>query len=549
MNQSAIMRAIGVTIFALVSAAITAKAQTATSERVFARFDFERFNLSTDPNGVGLQDGARPLGVLAYGTSFMLNMQKSPMQLCVKNGSDACDPGADLISSRFSSDLGLVVGFGVADVRLVLPLVLAQYSDFQPVGSADSMATTGMGDPQLGGRVGLWHRDGFAIAGDLSFTLPLNGGASFIGNTGMTAWPRVLGEFRYGPVATSASLGYFWRYKDRRIGDLYVNDEMTWSASAEYAFLDNQITAGAGLNGSFGFMHDPNPTLSASDGPGQEVRPVEGTLGGKFRILPNFIVQAGIGRGLTGGFGMPAVRVLVGVAWNDDLRHLHPRLFGVAPASPADAEVMPAQVTDLTTQPAAQKPTLVVPASEPVKLAEPEPAHLAAPEPTLITEPEPAGTEAAEMGEAETSLPAALNSTGAEPSVVVTKPGEPVIKLSSTKIQLQDRIYFVNGTPKVAPKSIAVLRVVANVLKAHPELRRVRIEGHASRSVDGKFDIWIAAQRAEEVRRFLIGAGVAPARLEAKGFGTSRPLVDPKTKGAGSRNRRVEFVIMERSAP
>ena len=52
--------------------------------------------------------------------------------------------------------------------------------------------------------------------------------------------------------------------------------------------------------------------------------------------------------------------------------------------------------------------------------------------------------------------------------------------------------------------------------------------------------------RAESVVTYLVEkGGVARDRLEPKGFGKRKPLVDPSTPGADAKNRRVEFVIVK----
>jgi hypothetical protein len=305
---------------ALVSASgVTARAQSATADTFFTRVDFEKFALATDPHAVTMLDGARPLGFFEYAASMAMNMETSPLSLCVHNGSGACDPGGDLVSSRTSLDLGAVLGLGVADIRVVLPLVLSQFSDFSPTGQSHKLAAAGLADPQIGGRVALWSHEQFAVAGDLSFTIPFNEGSSFIGNTGATILPRVLGEMRQGRIAAVAGLGYLWRYKARQIGDLYVSDEIIWQLGGEYAILPGVASAGVALTGALGFMTNPHPMLATSSSAGQSERPVEGTLTGRYWILPKLAIQASLGRGLTGGYGAPAFRFVVGACWSDEL--------------------------------------------------------------------------------------------------------------------------------------------------------------------------------------------------------------------------------------
>jgi outer membrane protein OmpA-like peptidoglycan-associated protein len=46
------------------------------------------------------------------------------------------------------------------------------------------------------------------------------------------------------------------------------------------------------------------------------------------------------------------------------------------------------------------------------------------------------------------------------------------------------------------------------------------------------------------VRRHLISQGIDPRRLEAKGYGETRPLVKEVDAASMQKNRRVEFIIV-----
>ena len=53
-------------------------------------------------------------------------------------------------------------------------------------------------------------------------------------------------------------------------------------------------------------------------------------------------------------------------------------------------------------------------------------------------------------------------------------------------------------------------------------------------------------KRAQAIRDWLIQWGIAPTRLEARGFGGIKPLVPPDQKGAAKINDRLELIILER---
>jgi outer membrane protein OmpA-like peptidoglycan-associated protein len=54
----------------------------------------------------------------------------------------------------------------------------------------------------------------------------------------------------------------------------------------------------------------------------------------------------------------------------------------------------------------------------------------------------------------------------------------------------------------------------------------------------------LSQRRAEAVQRWLVQHGVEPARLIAKGYGSTRPLAPNITAYNRARNRRVQFKIV-----
>jgi outer membrane protein OmpA-like peptidoglycan-associated protein len=73
----------------------------------------------------------------------------------------------------------------------------------------------------------------------------------------------------------------------------------------------------------------------------------------------------------------------------------------------------------------------------------------------------------------------------------------------------------------------------------------MRVEGHTDDTGPEDVNQRLSQQRAETVRRYLVNQGVAPQRLEAKGYGESKPLIDKITEAARKKNRRVEFVVVD----
>ncbi len=135
---------------------------------------------------------------------------------------------------------------------------------------------------------------------------------------------------------------------------------------------------------------------------------------------------------------------------------------------------------------------------------------------------------------------------GADQALVVTL--TPVrAALSATRIDLRDSVYFETAKAIIKPESYALLDEVAAILRAHPELTRVRIEGHTDSRGDAGANRRLSDARAAAVRAHLIDKGIAAERLESIGHGEDKPLVAEKTPADQARNRRVDFTIVARS--
>jgi len=67
--------------------------------------------------------------------------------------------------------------------------------------------------------------------------------------------------------------------------------------------------------------------------------------------------------------------------------------------------------------------------------------------------------------------------------------------------------------------------------------RRFRVDGHTDGRGRDETNLRLSQRRAEAVRGYLVSAGVDPARLEAQGYGRSRPKTNDPLDPA---NRRVE---------
>jgi len=74
---------------------------------------------------------------------------------------------------------------------------------------------------------------------------------------------------------------------------------------------------------------------------------------------------------------------------------------------------------------------------------------------------------------------------------------------------------------------------------------RISISGHTDSRGTDAYNLKLSRDRANEVRDYLIGYGIDAARLDAAGYGESRPVASNDTDDGRELNRRVEFRIQK----
>jgi outer membrane protein OmpA-like peptidoglycan-associated protein len=122
---------------------------------------------------------------------------------------------------------------------------------------------------------------------------------------------------------------------------------------------------------------------------------------------------------------------------------------------------------------------------------------------------------------------------------------EPVIAaMSADRIEVNQTVLFETGSADILEASDDLLGQVADLMLIYPDIR-IRIEGHTDDVGDEESNRVLSQERAESVAAYLISMHVPEERLEAVGFGESRPLVEETTPDARAQNRRVEFVFIE----
>jgi outer membrane protein OmpA-like peptidoglycan-associated protein len=138
------------------------------------------------------------------------------------------------------------------------------------------------------------------------------------------------------------------------------------------------------------------------------------------------------------------------------------------------------------------------------------------------------------------------------PSTDAARNGCPgLVRVTNGYIQITSPVFFATNRDRILPRSFPVLNAVADTLRANADIRRVSVEGHTDDVGPDARNMGLSERRAQSVLRWLVEHGVEAARLEAHGFGETRPLVNPAglraraQRDARAQNRRVDFRILD----
>ncbi|MCH9685442.1 MAG: OmpA family protein, partial [Deltaproteobacteria bacterium] len=105
-------------------------------------------------------------------------------------------------------------------------------------------------------------------------------------------------------------------------------------------------------------------------------------------------------------------------------------------------------------------------------------------------------------------------------------------------------IYFDTSKASIRPKSLPILNAAVKLLREYPSVR-LEISGHTDSRGNDAYNLDLSQQRADAVREFFVAAGLERGRFETRGAGESEPIESNKSKRGRSKNRRIEFKLLE----
>jgi outer membrane protein OmpA-like peptidoglycan-associated protein len=108
-------------------------------------------------------------------------------------------------------------------------------------------------------------------------------------------------------------------------------------------------------------------------------------------------------------------------------------------------------------------------------------------------------------------------------------------------VNLSD-VLFDTGSANLSTGAREKLARVAGVLLSHPGLK-LQVEGHTDSVGEADYNHRLSENRADSVRTYLVGQGIASTAVGTAGFGESQPVASNSTAAGRQQNRRVELIV------
>jgi outer membrane protein OmpA-like peptidoglycan-associated protein len=108
-------------------------------------------------------------------------------------------------------------------------------------------------------------------------------------------------------------------------------------------------------------------------------------------------------------------------------------------------------------------------------------------------------------------------------------------------VNLSD-VLFDTGSANLRTGAREKLAKVAGILLSHPGLK-MQVEGHTDSVGDANYNQRLSENRADSVRTYLVGQGIASTAVGTAGFGEGQPVASNDTTSGRQQNRRVELIV------
>ena len=118
------------------------------------------------------------------------------------------------------------------------------------------------------------------------------------------------------------------------------------------------------------------------------------------------------------------------------------------------------------------------------------------------------------------------------------------VNVVDRKFIIKKAIVFKVASAELDPSSTNLLKQIAEVIKQN-KVKKLLIAGHTDSTANEDYNAKLSQDRANSVKRFLVGQGIPEDTFIAQGYGKRKPRASNLTEEGRALNRRVEFFILE----
>ena len=114
--------------------------------------------------------------------------------------------------------------------------------------------------------------------------------------------------------------------------------------------------------------------------------------------------------------------------------------------------------------------------------------------------------------------------------------------LSTGETIVLRQVQFTQSSYVLLPESSAELNQLVQAMNRNPQWR-IEVAGHTDNVGDPRLNLSLSENRAKVVAHYLTRRGIADDRIEANGYGSTRPVADNAAEDGRVKNRRVEIKV------
>lgn len=440
--------------------------------------------------------------------------------------------------------------------------------------------------------------DPFTLAIGMRVWAPTGMRSQFTSDGSVRLGPQALVAGDIGLFTYAARLAIIYRARDDSYGGSDLGSELFGSAAAGIRAIDRRLVVGPEAWASSVFSGSDTFFKTRST-------PVEWIMGIHYDVVRDFRVGGGVGSGLTRGYGAPELRALLSMEWAPaygkprsdrdrdgvfDDEDACPEQYGVRTDDP-QTNGCPPKETDrdhdgIVDEEDACPDTPGVHTDDPKTNgcadsdkdgivdpvdACPAVAGVRSDDPKINGCPDADGDSVVDAVDACPAVPGVrtdnpktngcppdrdhddvLDADDACPEVPgpkspdPAKNGCPLVFVTPKEIKISEQVKFKFDSAVILKESDPLLDAVRQVFVDHPEIKRVRVEGHTDNVGQPAYNKTLSGKRAASVAKWLTDHGIAKDRLVSQGFGMDMPLDTNSTPEGRANNRRVNFVILEK---